>query len=318
MDMSSAHARGASSRGVTRIVDAHFHLWDLEENYYPWLCDGDRPSLIKDYSTLRRSYRAADFLRDIGSVGVVAAVHIQAEHDQRDPVRETRWLQRVADDPSSRGFPQAIVADADFASPDVERVLEEHRAFRNVRGVRHALHRRLNDPSPYDPLLDSLWTRNFPLLAKHGLSFDLQAFPRQVDGALALIRANPDVQFVLTHAAMPFASEPGGIGAWRDAVRRYAELPNVAIKISGFGGFDAPWTAASIDPFVSEVVSAFEPQRCMLASNFPVERLVMSYADIWHAYFECFASYSSAEREMLFARTAERVYRLGAAQPTTV
>ena len=35
---------------------------------------------------------SADYLRDIGRLPVVAGVHIQAEHDYRDHVRETRWL----------------------------------------------------------------------------------------------------------------------------------------------------------------------------------------------------------------------------------
>lgn len=67
--------------GRRPIVDTHFHLWDLDENYYPWLSDGDRSSLIKDYSLLRKNYLVADLLRDIGELNVVAGVHIQAEHD---------------------------------------------------------------------------------------------------------------------------------------------------------------------------------------------------------------------------------------------
>ena len=293
-----------------RIVDAHFHLWNLDENHYPWLSDGDRPSLVKDAWRLRHNYLVADLLRDIGTLGVVAAVHIQAEHDHRDPVRETRWLQRVADDPASRGFPQAIVADADFARDDVAAVLDAHCAFANTRGIRHALHRRLDASPPYDPLLDPAWVRRFPLLARHGLSFDLQLFPTQARAALDLIRANPDVQFVLTHCAMPFARDHDGVALWRRCLRQYAALPNVAIKISGFGGDDPAWSVASIDPIVSEVVAAFTPQRCMLASNFPVEGLVKTYAEIWSIYAAYFERYSPAERALLFADNAARIYRL--------
>jgi len=293
-----------------RIVDAHFHLWNLDENYYPWLVDHDRKSLVGDVSTLRRNYLVADYLRDAGSLNVVAGVHIQAEHDHRDPVRETRWLQRVADDKASRGFPQAIVADADFARADVEAILEQHCAFANTRGVRHALHRRLDQTPPYDPLLDPAWTRNFPLLRTYGLSFDLQLFPQQAAAAVALVRANPDVQFILTHAAMPFARDAGGRALWRRCIRDYAAHPNVAIKISGFGGYDPAWNAESIDPIVSEVIEAFTPARCILASNYPVEGIVKSYAEIWSVFFRYFAAYSADEREMLFWRNAARFYRL--------
>lgn len=299
-------------RADRRIIDAHFHLWNLDENHYPWLVDESRPSLVQGRAALRRNYLVTDYLRDVGSLDVVAGVHIQAEHDHRDPVRETRWLQNIAAQPDARGFPQAIVADADFASPNVERVLEAHASFPNTRGIRHALHRRLDATDPYDPLEDPAWLSRFPLLAEYGLSFDLQLFPRQAPAALELIRRNPNVQFVLTHAAMPFQRDPDNVALWSRSLRGYAEHPNVAIKISGFGGFDAQWTARSIDPIVTEVIAAFTPARCMLASNFPVEGLVKPYREIWNVFFEYFASYSEPEQEQLFWRNAARVYRIAA------
>ena len=304
-------ASEAADTPALRIVDAHFHLWNLDENYYPWLSDAPkRKSLVGDVESLRRNYLVADYLRDIGALNVVAGVHIQAEHDHRDPVRETRWLQRVAADPASRGFPHGIVAEADFTRDDVDTILEQHCAFANTRGIRFALHRRLDESPPYDPLLDPAWTRNFPLLRKHGLSFDLQLFPSQAPGALALIRANPDVQFILTHAAMPFARDAEGMALWRRCISDYAALPNVAIKISGFGGYDPSWSVESIDPFVSEVLRAFTPARCMLASNYPVEGLAKPYTDIWNVFFRYFGAYSANEREMLFWRNAACFYRL--------
>jgi predicted TIM-barrel fold metal-dependent hydrolase len=295
---------------ISRIVDAHFHLWDLDENYYPWLCDGDRPTLVRNFQALRRNYLIADFLRDAGELPLIGAVHVQAEHDPKDPVRETRWLQKVADRSASRGFPQAIIADADFASPDIEHVLEQHCAFPNMRGIRHALHRRLGATPPYDPLEDPAWTKNFPLLKTFGLSFDMQLFPQQAGRAVALIRANPHIQIILTHCGMPFRTDLEGRKLWRQSIRAYAALPNTAIKISGFGGYDESWNIDSIDPIVSAIVEAFGPRRCMLASNFPVEGLVHRYGEIWRIYRQYFSEHSQDERDGLFWRNAAAIYRL--------
>jgi predicted TIM-barrel fold metal-dependent hydrolase len=295
-----------------RIIDAHFHLWNLDENHYPWLTDESLPSLVQGRAALRRNYLVADYLRDVGDLPVVAGVHMQAEHDYRDRVRETRWLATTASQPGSRGFPQAIVADADFAEPDVEEVLAQHAAFANTRGIRHALHRRIDAAQPYDPLLDPAWIRNFSLLEKYGLSFDMQLFPRQAQAAVDLIRRNPAVQFVLTHNAMPFLRDAANVDLWSRAIRAYAEFPNVAIKISGFGAFDPQWNARSIDAIVSQVIEAFTPHRCMLASNFPVEGLVKPYREIWNVFFDYFAPYSKDEQEMLFWRNAARIYRIAA------
>ena len=296
-------------RGI-KLVDTHFHLWDLDENHYPWLSEGGRSTLIKDFSTLRRNYLVADLLRDIGDLNVIAGVHIQAEHDYRDHVRETRWLQRVADEPASRGIPQAIVANADFASADVERVLEGHCEFANTRGIRYSLHRRLGEAVPYDPLRNPVWVRNFSLLRKYGLSFDMELFPSQADLAIDLIRQNPDVQIVLTHAAMPLWRSPEEKVSWKKSIKRYAEHPNVAIKLSGFGVFDPQWNAASIEPILSEVVGEFTPDRCMFATNYPVEGIFKRYREVWNAYFEFLADFSADEQELMCWRNASRLYRL--------
>lgn len=293
-----------------KIVDAHIHLWNLDENYYPWLSDGDRPSVVSDYSSLRRNYLVTDFLNDAASLEVVAVVHIQAEHDPRDHLRETRWLQGVADSPTSRGIPQAIVANADLAATDAEALLDAHCAFANVRGIRQALHRRLDAVPPYDPLLDPSFRKNFYLLNKYRLSFDLQFFPHQGLAVEALVRAHPGVQFILTHAGMPLWRDAERLGLWRNSMIQLARYPNVATKISGFGMYDSTWDAKSIEPVVALAIEHFSPARCMLASNFPVEGINKSYVDVWRIYSEYFATWSAAERQALFCDNALRYYRI--------
>jgi predicted TIM-barrel fold metal-dependent hydrolase len=293
-----------------KIVDAHFHLWNLDENYYPWLSEGNRPSVVGDYSSLRRNYEVGDFISDTAGLDVIAAVHIQAEHDPRDNVRETRWLQGVADRPGSRGIPQAIVVNEDLAASGAEEALAAHCAFRNVRGMRQALHRRLQESPAYDPLLDPAFRKNFALLEKFGLSFDLQFFPQQGAEVESLVRENARVQFILTHAGMPLWHDEERLGLWRRGVTRLAQYPNVATKISGFGMWDGTWTSRSIDAIVSLVLERFSPARCMLASNFPVEGIHKKYADVWRIYAEYFAGWSADERRALFCDNALRYYRI--------
>jgi predicted TIM-barrel fold metal-dependent hydrolase len=73
-----------------QIVDPHHHLWDLERNPYPWL----RPETAHpagDLTPICKSYLLDDFLDDIGDLQIVKSVHLQAEIDRSDPVRETAW-----------------------------------------------------------------------------------------------------------------------------------------------------------------------------------------------------------------------------------
>ena len=306
------------------ITDPHHHLWDLRANYYPWLTDRITVRVAGDYAAIRKNYLVSDFLADADSLAgsglrLTRSVHVQAEHDHADPVRETRWLQAVADDPSSRGVPHGIVAYADLSQPEpvVRRILEAHADSPNVRGIRHLAHEALVDPArPQSSLLDNpTWRRNLALLQRFTLSFDLQIYPQQMAQAAALVREHPTLHFILCHTGLPAEATLHGPRSdaftfWRAGLTLLAELPNVAIKLSGFGMFDRAWSAPTIRPFVLAAVDLFSPARCMFASNFPVDSMACTYAAVWSRFDTLTRSFSATDRAALFSATANRVYRL--------
>jgi len=132
---------------------------------------------------------ARGFLKDAQNQNVVKSVHVQVCSKREDALAETRWLQSIADDPRSRGFPHAIVAWADLSDSKVEDVLKAQRAFSNVRGIRQIASRN-SDPvlnqARIDYLNDAGWLRNFSRLADYGLSFDLQISTPQLWDAARL------------------------------------------------------------------------------------------------------------------------------------
>ena len=83
-----------------KIADAHHHLWDLENNRYPWLQEPVE-HFAGDYSDIRRTYLIGDLHQDAAEFELSKSVHLQAEFDHSDPVGETAWLQSVHDDPAS-------------------------------------------------------------------------------------------------------------------------------------------------------------------------------------------------------------------------
>ncbi len=96
----------------------------------------------------------------------------------------------------------------------------------------------------------------------------------------------------------------------QDAVREYAAKPNLTVKISALGMFDRDWTVDSVCPFVLETIEMFGVDRCMFASNFPVDKLMRPYDTLWDAYKEIVADFSDDERTKLFHGNAVRAYRL--------
>jgi len=65
-----------------------------------------------------------------------------------------------------------------------------------------------------------------------------------------------------------------------------------------------------IAAIVGETVAIFGADRCLFGSNFPIEKLWTSYADLIAAYRKA-ASFSPADQDAIFRGTASRVYRLG-------
>jgi predicted TIM-barrel fold metal-dependent hydrolase len=295
-----------------RIIDTHHHLWNLSENRYPWLTDHIVAKPYGDYGAIRQNYLIEDFFADIGALPVVKSVHVQAGHDPSDPVRETRWLQAIADDVKrSKGFPHGIVADADLSSPDAEAVLEAHRAYRNLRGIRTILSDSVRYPGRHPDMLESpSWRANLALLRRHDLSLDLQLYPQQMAPVAALARSHPSALFIICHTGLPEDQSTEGRTRWRKALRLLAAEPNVAIKISGFGLFDRDWTVESIRPFVMETIEIFGVERCMFGSDFPVDKLFTSYNKVWASFDEITADFTDHDRSLMFHDNAVRLYRL--------
>lgn len=296
-----------------KIVDSHHHLWDVRAHHYPLLAGPAHDRGWGDWSPLRASYLVKDFLHDARHQELVKSVHVQANFDPRDPAGETAWLEQVASQPESRGFPHGIVAFANFGDERVEELLEAHARFPRVRGIRQVLNRHPDaalNRAEHDWLGMPQWRDRLGLLRRFGWSFDVQVYYPQLPEVAALARRYHDIQFVLDHAGMPHDRSEPGMAAWAQAMRAVADCPNLAVKISGHGMTDNAWTTESLAPVVRGVIESFGPQRVMFGSNFPIDRLMADYDRVWDAYDALTADYSDAERTAMFHDNAVRIYRL--------
>jgi predicted TIM-barrel fold metal-dependent hydrolase len=294
------------------IVDAHQHFWDLQRNYYPWLCDPEPiPFRYGDYSALRRNYLPSDYRSDIGRHRVAKTVHIEAEWDRASPVDETRWLERVHE---SDGLPSAVIGHAALDRPDVAEILAAQAQSPLVRGIRH---KPQAAPSPTEAkrgapgsMDDPRWRDGYALLARHGLSFDLQTPWWHLDAAAELARDFPATQIVINHTGLPSDRSPEGLGGWRRAMAAAADQPNVAVKISGLGRPGLPWTVEANGPVIRDTVAVFGIERCLFGSNFPVDSLVATFDAIVSGMRAALSDRSPDDRRKLFYENATRIYRL--------
>ena len=63
-------------------------------------------------------------------------------------------------------------------------------------------------------------------------------------------------------------------------------------------------------PIILETIALFGVERCLFASNFPVDGLCGSFDDIYSGFKAAVADLPAADQQKLFADNAVRVYRL--------
>lgn len=308
------------------ICDAHHHLWDH-----------------------RGLYLAEEFEADISSghdVRSTVFVECGARYftvgpKTLRPVGETLFVDAIAGRSAARARPPCIaagiVAYADLSlGSAVAEVLERHHAAspHRLRGIRYsltwdeepaargaALHAGMvNSPAVRDGLA---------CLERFGLSFDAWLFHPQLSGLVPIAASLPRLPIVLNHLGGPL-----GVGRykvnrvevfaeWYRAMSALAALPNVYVKLGGFGmprlGFgwhdnrnrpSSSDVAAAIRDWCLACIELFGSERCMFESNFPPDKDSFSYLVAWNAYKRVVSGCSVSERRDLFHDTACRVYRL--------
>lgn len=294
------------------IVDAHHHLWDLKGKLrYPWLTDQPIAFRYGDYSSIRKSYLPEDYRRDSGRQNVVATVHMEAEVAREDPVAETKWIHEIA---AKHGFPNAVIGHAEFARDNIADVLAGHARFPLMRAIRQ---KPATAASP-DAIVkgvpgsmsDPKWRRGYQRLAEHGMHYELQAPWWHLYEAAELARDYPHITIVLNHTGLPADRSEAGLKGWRDGMKAFAAQLNVRVKISGIGQKGLPWTVEANKPIVLTTIELFGADRCLFASNFPVDGVCASFDTIFDGFKAITAHLPEADRRKLFRDNALREYRI--------
>ena len=283
------------------FVDTHFHLWDLDNPdlyYEEFQPEYGHPIIGDAWEDLKQpNYLVDAFVAETRNSNVTKAVHVQAALGIPDPVNESAWLQAAAD---RTGFPHAIVAYSNLKDPNVEEELARHVEYPNVKGIR--------DFSDGDYLVDPDFHRGYALLEKFGLAASVDVKWEDMGKLRDLARKFPNIVPVLDHCGFPTSRTDEYFQNWRKGVRGLAEAENAICKISGLGMADQKWTVDSIRPWVMTCIEAFSPERCIFATNWPVDRLFSSYDAVIDAYTEIIADFSRDEQVAMFSGNAEKLY----------
>lgn len=296
------------------IVDAHHHLWQLSGGplYYPWLQDPEpHDFFLGEYETLKRDYLPPDYRRDSTGHNIVKTVHVEAECRRDQQVAETTWLTRVN---AQFGMPNAVVAHAWFHTANAEEVLEQQKAFPLVRGIRSkpvtSRHPGESVDGAVGSMRDPNWIAGLRLLRKFDFSWDLRVPTWHLEEASQVVRANPDIRVVLNHTGFPWDRSEAGLAMWRQGMKALAACEQVCCKLSCLCLLEGNWNFESNRSIVRQAIDIFGIDRCMFASNFPVDGLRVSFDQMFTDFVRMTEELSASERRKLFHDNAVRFYRL--------
>jgi predicted TIM-barrel fold metal-dependent hydrolase len=285
------------------IIDAHHHLWRLSGGplYYPWLQDAQpHDFFLGDYASLKRDYLPPDYRRDAAAHDVVKTVHVEAECRRDQQVAETRWLTELH---ARHGMPDAIVAHAWFHTAEAEAILEQQKSYPLVRGIR-------SKPAGEAMMRDPKWLAGLRLLRKFDLLWDLRVKTWELEAAAQVVHGIPDIPVVLNHAGFPWDRSDAGLDLWRRGMKALSACEQVHCKLSCLCLPEGAWDYEGNRRIVLEAIGIFGIDRCMFASNFPVDGLRVSYDRMFLDFKRMTAQLSASDRRKLFHDNAARFYRL--------
>ena len=292
------------------IVDAHHHFWDLSKNYHPWLCD-PKPIAFRygDYSSIQKNYLQQDFLTDSKNYVIQGSVYVETEWDPSDSKGEARY---VAELKKNQRLPSVAVMHVRLDNEDAQAKLEFQCEFDFVKSIRH---KPKSHPKPCQSeaggMANKQWRNGFAALSRLGLHFDLQTPWWHMHEAQQLAKDFPHTQIIINHSGLPADRTEAGLSEWKKAMQSVSECPNVAIKISGIGVPQQPWTVEANALIVTTLIEQFGINRCMFASNFPVDKVCASYDEIFSGFEQIVSDFSVTEQDMLFRSNANKIYHMG-------
>ncbi len=316
-----------------RIVDPHHHLWrrptgdyllhDLRGDTEAVGADGESHNVQKTvFVECRACYRedGPEHLRCVGETEFVAEIAAASAEDGGAAIA-------------------GIVSHANLTLAEkVAEVLDAHEEagaglFRGIRhsGARdpHPEHLRIAGRAPEGLYARDDFRRGMAVLGQRGLTFDTWHYHHQNRDFAALARAVPETAMVLDHFGTPLGVGPYAgkrdeiFASWKRDIAEIADCPNVVAKLGGLAmpdngfGWSERNTPATSDELVRaqrryylHTIECFGPERCMFESNFPVDKLSISYHTLCNALKKIAAGFSDDEQDAMFYRTAARVYSL--------
>jgi predicted TIM-barrel fold metal-dependent hydrolase len=251
-----------------------------------------------DVSGMARRFDVPTYLAESAAWNVEKLVNVAAATGAHS-VDETLELDRRAE---TDGHPDAIVGGLPPVETVAETVdaLDRQMSARRFRGVRP-----MGASAAALPPAEVL-----AALAERDLLFELMAHPDQLADAARGLEGHDDLVVVVEHTGWPRSPSPEEHALWSEGMAALASLgERVACKLSGLAMPLGSMSVEAYAPWVEHAIELFGTDRCMFASNFPVDGMHGTFDELYATFSVLTSGLDDGPRDRLFAANAERIYR---------
>lgn len=264
-----------------KVIDTHFHLWNLAEQKLPWLADTD--------GSITHTYTMSDYLAAYdGLDGLDFLGGVYVEIDGADSYQEDEIVYNISHE-----------TDKLLAMCMRSSVSPWMRIPVYAAGVREPLHIPSKKPGR---CLEPTFIEGLRELGKAGLVFESCNRVIELENAFAAFSEAPDTTIVLNHLGnVETLSDQ-----WCSIMQRFATLSNLYVKVSGYPTHDYGF----VQELLAFVKETFAEDKLLYASNWPVIKL---YGNLEEHIGLCMQAFGT--NDAFWYKNALKAYGITESQP---
>lgn len=283
---------------TNKLVDTHFHLWDLANNINEWVLSEQTPEY------LRRDYLISDYFLDFQDKPQ-SLISIEASSGDKT-LEEVYWLNKAL-----KHLPNTInyyhIAYINLLEENEENFLlklNQFKEYKFVIGFRHIL--AYSESSAYCPTnfdftlsnhLKNIFYRNICTLNKHGYLVNLQMYFEQLLNCYHEIKTS-GITSLIDHLGLPNYSCINKVAQWIKFLKMYSNISY--LKLSGI---DIDKENKDILSVLRNVKLYYDVDKLIYGSNYPVSKI----ETINYFKEQIETVFSTGETDKIFADNAIRL-----------
>lgn len=323
----------------------------MKEVLYTTLFPSNITRSLSKYIYFTRKYETEDFMNEFKGHNVTKGIVVesgwrskmQKGEENLENLKATKChakrLEVLEKEDSRFCFGVCAYINLTLDEDKILEAIEEHvQANPRVSSFRHAL--AWHKSSKIMPSADASkglyknkkFRAGLSILESKNIVFESWCFFTQLNEVKEIALEFPNLRIVLNHVGIPLGIGPyaGKIEEvkemWKTGLEAMKDCDNITLKVSGLlmpytgiGEFYKNKVAPTSDevvsailPYVETVINIFGTERCMFASNFPVDRCSVSYHVLFNAFKKCCKKLelSKTEVENIFFNTASQLYQI--------